>query len=74
MVASMLQAGGYRVGLYTSPHLVDFRERIRVDGELMTPDAVVDWTERLHAAMGETLDHERINAAGIRNYERHVGS
>jgi dihydrofolate synthase/folylpolyglutamate synthase len=56
MVASMLQAGGYRVGLYTSPHLVDFRERIRVDGELMTPDAVVDWTERLHAAMGETLD------------------
>ncbi|WP_447983641.1 bifunctional folylpolyglutamate synthase/dihydrofolate synthase [Nitrospira sp. Nam74] len=56
MVASMLQAEGYRVGLYTSPHLVDFRERIRVDGELMTRDAVADWTERLRAAMGETLD------------------
>ena len=31
-LASILQESGYRVGLYTSPHLVDFRERIRVDG------------------------------------------
>lgn len=56
MVASMFRAAGYRVGLYTSPHLVDFRERIRVDGELMALDAVADWTERLRAAMGETLE------------------
>jgi dihydrofolate synthase / folylpolyglutamate synthase len=56
MVASILQAAGYRVGLYTSPHLVDFRERIRVDGQLMPRDAVIDWTERLRAAMGEALD------------------
>lgn len=56
MVASMFQAAGYRVGLYTSPHLIDFRERIRVDGELIAHGAVVDWTERLHAAMGQTLD------------------
>ena len=56
MVASIFQAAGYRVGLYTSPHLVDFRERIRVNGQLIVPDAVVDWTERLHAAMGVTLD------------------
>ncbi len=56
MAASMLQAAGYRVGLYTSPHLVDFRERIRVDGRLISIDAVVDWTERLRAAMGKTLD------------------
>ncbi len=56
MVASMFQAAGYRVGLYTSPHLVDFRERIRIDGDLITRDAVVDWTERLHTAMGQTLD------------------
>ncbi|MBI5410431.1 MAG: bifunctional folylpolyglutamate synthase/dihydrofolate synthase, partial [Nitrospirae bacterium] len=33
MAASVLQAEGYRVGLYTSPHLVDFRERIRVNGD-----------------------------------------
>lgn len=40
MTASMLQAAGHRVGLYTSPHLVDFRERIRVDG-VMIPEARV---------------------------------
>lgn len=56
MVASIFQAAGYRVGMYTSPHLVDFRERIRVDGELIALDAVAEWTERLRAAMGETLD------------------
>jgi len=56
MTASMLQAAGYRVGLYTSPHLVDFRERIRVDGRLIPMEAVADWTERLRAAMGDTLD------------------
>jgi len=55
MAASMLQAAGHRVGLYTSPHLVDFRERIRVDGELIPTDAVVDLSERLRAAMGGTL-------------------
>ena len=35
MAAAMLQAAGYRVGLYTSPHLVEFRERIRVNGEMI---------------------------------------
>ena len=35
-IASILQEAGYRVGLYTSPHLVDFRERIRVDGKNVT--------------------------------------
>ncbi|MDE6803173.1 MAG: bifunctional folylpolyglutamate synthase/dihydrofolate synthase, partial [Muribaculaceae bacterium] len=34
-LAAMLQAQGYKVGLYTSPHLVDFRERIRVNGEMI---------------------------------------
>ncbi len=41
-LASMLRHKGLRVGLYTSPHLVDFRERIRVDGE-MIPEQYV-WT------------------------------
>lgn len=42
-IAATLQAAGYRVGLYTSPHLVDFRERIRVDGELIPEQAVIDF-------------------------------
>jgi len=35
MIASMLQAAGYKVGLYTSPHLVDIRERIQIDGHMI---------------------------------------
>jgi len=42
MLASMLRADGRRVGLYTSPHLVSFRERIRVDGEAISEDDVAD--------------------------------
>ncbi|MBM4124059.1 MAG: bifunctional folylpolyglutamate synthase/dihydrofolate synthase [Nitrospira sp.] len=47
MAASILQAAGYRVGLYTSPHLVDFRERIRVNGLPIPESAVAGLTERL---------------------------
>ena len=40
-LASILQSQGYRVGLYTSPHLIDFRERIRVNGEMIPEERVV---------------------------------
>ncbi|HYQ57080.1 MAG TPA: folylpolyglutamate synthase/dihydrofolate synthase family protein [Draconibacterium sp.] len=43
MLASVLQAAGYKTGLYTSPHLKDFRERIKVNGRLMSEDTVVEW-------------------------------
>lgn len=42
-IAAVLQAAGYRVGLYTSPHLVDFRERIRINGEMIPEEYVVDF-------------------------------
>ena len=44
-IAAILQAAGYRVGLYTSPHLIDFRERIRVNGECISERYVVDFVE-----------------------------
>ncbi|MBQ7742224.1 MAG: bifunctional folylpolyglutamate synthase/dihydrofolate synthase [Bacteroidaceae bacterium] len=44
-IAAMLQCAGYKVGLYTSPHLVDFRERIRVNGEMVSEDYVVRFVE-----------------------------
>jgi dihydrofolate synthase/folylpolyglutamate synthase len=47
MTAAILQAAGYRVGLYTSPHLVDFRERIRVNGEMIAESQVTQLTERI---------------------------
>ncbi len=48
-LAAILQAAGYKVGLYTSPHLVDFRERIRVNGKPMDKDYVVDFVEQNRA-------------------------
>nr|WP_295928667.1 folylpolyglutamate synthase/dihydrofolate synthase family protein [uncultured Dyadobacter sp.] len=43
MLAAILQEAGYRVGLYTSPHLKDFRERIRVDGECVSEEFIVSF-------------------------------
>ena len=45
-LAAILQSAGYRTGLYTSPHLVDFRERIRVNGEMIPQQRVVDFVEQ----------------------------
>ena len=45
-IAAILQQCGYRVGLYTSPHLVDFRERIRVNGQPIPENYVVDFVEK----------------------------
>ncbi len=45
MLASCLQEAGYRVGLYTSPHLVSFTERIRIQGVELAPEKVVDFVE-----------------------------
>lgn len=45
-IASILQKSGYRVGLYTSPHLLDFRERIRVNGVMIPEEKVVDFVSR----------------------------
>ena len=42
MLDSVLRAAGYKAGLYTSPHLVDFRERIRINGEKSSPQAVAE--------------------------------
>jgi dihydrofolate synthase / folylpolyglutamate synthase len=47
LVAAALREAGWRVGLYTSPHLISFRERIQVDGVPISEDAVALWTGRL---------------------------
>ena len=46
MLASILQEAGYKVGLYTSPHLKDFRERIKINGEEVSEQFVIDFIER----------------------------
>lgn len=61
LIAAVLQAAGYKVGLYTSPHLVDFRERIRVSGQMIPEQSVVsfvennqDILEQIHPSFFET--------------------
>ncbi len=46
MLAAALSAAGYRTGLYTSPHLVDFRERCRIDGEMIPKEYVHEFLEK----------------------------
>lgn len=53
-LAAILQADGYKVGLYTSPHLVDFRERIRVNGEMISEEYVIDFVAQ-HRSFFEPL-------------------
>ena len=50
MIAAALQLAGYKTGLYTSPHLKDFRERIRINGVMMPEDAVVEFVNQYHEA------------------------
>lgn len=64
MLASVLQEAGYKVGLYTSPHLKDFRERIRVNGAVTSENFVVDFV----------ADHRAyIEEAGLSFFELTVG-
>ena len=46
MLAAVLQQAGYKTGLYTSPHLIDFRERIRVNGELIDKNFIIKYVQR----------------------------
>lgn len=63
-LASILQEAGYKVGLYTSPHLVDFRERIRINGDMIPEQAVTDFVES-HRLM--------FNDLGLSFFEMTVG-
>ncbi|MBS1530018.1 MAG: bifunctional folylpolyglutamate synthase/dihydrofolate synthase [Bacteroidetes bacterium] len=54
MLAAILQTAGYKTGLYTSPHLRDFRERIRINGEMIKEQVVIDFVEK-HKADFEVI-------------------
>lgn len=55
MLAAILQTAGFKTGLYTSPHLYDFRERIRIDGQMIPEASVVDFVGRIQPYI-EQLD------------------
>jgi dihydrofolate synthase/folylpolyglutamate synthase len=54
MLAAILQTAGYKTGLYTSPHLKDFRERIKINGEMVSQQFVIDFTEKIKPLIEET--------------------
>lgn len=49
MLASIFQEAGYKTGLYTSPHLKDFRERIKINGQMISQDYVAEFIAKLHS-------------------------
>jgi len=53
MLAAIFQTAGYSTGLYTSPHLKDFRERIRVDGNVVSKEFLIDFTEKIKPTIEE---------------------
>src|SRR5881396_48911 len=53
MLAAILQTAGYKTGLYTSPHLKDFRERIKIDREMVNKKFIIDFTERIKTIIEE---------------------
>jgi len=71
LAASGLQAAGYRVGLYTSPHLIDYCERIRVDGDPIAHQQLVDLVELARPAVAripELTTFEITTALGLRHF------
>lgn len=55
MLAAVLQTAGYKTGLYTSPHLLDFRERIRVNGEMISKQDVISFVDQ-HRALFDDVE------------------
>ena len=53
MLAAILQTAGYKTGLYTSPHLKDFRERIKLNGEEINEKFIIDFTEKIKPLIEE---------------------
>ncbi|MEW6470379.1 MAG: folylpolyglutamate synthase/dihydrofolate synthase family protein [Bacteroidota bacterium] len=53
LIASILQCAGYKVGLYTSPHLNDFRERIKINGKMIAKDAVIEFVRQYKDDFGK---------------------
>lgn len=53
MLAAIFQTAGYKTGLYTSPHLKDFRERIKIDGHMVEEDFVLEFIEHIQPAIEE---------------------
>ncbi len=53
IMASAYQAGGYKVGIFTSPHIFDFRERVKINGQFISEEEVIQFLNKTHAIIDE---------------------
>jgi len=74
LLAAILQGAGYKTGLFTSPHLVDFRERIRINGQMITEDEVVEFVTRSRAMFDKVQPSffEMTTAMAFDHFARHT--
>jgi len=74
LLAAILQGAGYKTGLFTSPHLVDFRERIRINGQMITEDEVVEFVTRSRAMFDKVQPSffEMTTAMAFDHFARHA--
>ena len=74
LLAALLQGAGYKTGLFTSPHLVDFRERIRINGQMITEDEVVEFVQRSRAMFDKVQPSffEMTTAMAFDHFARHA--
>ena len=74
ILAAILQGAGYKTGLFTSPHLVDFRERIRINGQMITEDEVIEFVTRSRAMFDKVQPSffEMTTAMAFDHFYRHA--
>ena len=74
MLAAILQGAGYKTGLFTSPHLEDFRERIKIQGEMITEEEVVEFVSRSRAMFDKVQPSffEMTTAMAFDHFARHA--
>jgi len=74
LLAAILQGAGYKTGLFTSPHLLDFRERIRINGQMITEHEVVEFVTRSRTMFDEVQPSffEMTTAMAFDHFARHA--
>jgi len=74
LLAAILQGAGYKTGLFTSPHLIDFRERIRINGQMITEDEVLEFVTRSRAMFDKVQPSffEMNTAMAFDHFARHA--
>ena len=71
MIASIMATGGHKTGLYTSPHLIDLRERIRIDGSMISREEMTACTEQVRRQLREPVSYfEFLTAVALLHFRR----